>query len=177
MEIPKGKKVSQLPISHFKRLVKQKGFDTISKSLTTLQVLNKNRNKPLSAWANKMQKSLARWHKGPSFSIKKVSKKNPCNVSPKRNTITEKLYPYVIFLYKLGKSKAFKGEYITGLKRTKLTVDLSPAYSKKMVLNALRYRGLIRPDLKDEDFSIKSDQFIFKVYHKNNPEFELRRED
>lgn len=58
LEVPKGKNVDELPVSHFKRLIDKKGRAPIIRALTNLQVWNKNDDKPLSNWAKRMKKSL-----------------------------------------------------------------------------------------------------------------------
>ena len=59
LEVPKGKVVTDLPLAHFLKLAKKKGFAPISRGLINLVVFNKNKDKKLSAWAGKMQKALA----------------------------------------------------------------------------------------------------------------------
>ncbi len=59
LEVPKGKSVSDMPLAHFLKLAKKKGFAPISRGLINLVVFNKNKDKKLSAFAGKMQKALA----------------------------------------------------------------------------------------------------------------------
>jgi len=61
LEVPEGKDVEDLPLSHFKDLVKSKGWETISKALTNLIVWNKKKNPSLSSWADKTQAALSKW--------------------------------------------------------------------------------------------------------------------
>lgn len=58
LEVPEGKNVDDLPVSHFKKLIDKKGRKAIIRALTNLEVWNKNDNKSLSSWAKKMKKSL-----------------------------------------------------------------------------------------------------------------------
>ena len=58
LEVPEGKNVDDLPVSHFKKLIDKNGRAAIIRALTNLEVWNKNDNKSLSAWAKKMKKSL-----------------------------------------------------------------------------------------------------------------------
>ena len=58
LEVPEGKNVDDLPISHFKKLIDKNGREAIIRALTNLEVWNKNDNKSLSSWAKKMKKSL-----------------------------------------------------------------------------------------------------------------------
>ena len=58
LEVPEGKSVNDLPISHFKKLIDKNGRQPIIRALTNLEVWNKNDNKSLSSWAKKMKKSL-----------------------------------------------------------------------------------------------------------------------
>ena len=61
LEVPEGKNVEDLPMSHFQDLIKKKGWVEISKALINLKVWNRERDKPLSSWADGMQEKLAKW--------------------------------------------------------------------------------------------------------------------
>ena len=61
LEVPEGEDVEKLPLSHFKALVKRKGWEKISRGLINLKVWNKERNPSLSSWADKTQEKLAKW--------------------------------------------------------------------------------------------------------------------
>lgn len=54
LEVPDGKNVDDLPISHFEKLAKKKGLGKITKALNNLQVWNKNDDPKLSKWAGNM---------------------------------------------------------------------------------------------------------------------------
>ena len=54
LEVPEGKNVDDLPISHFEKLAKKKGLGKITKALNNLQVWNKNDDPKLSKWARDM---------------------------------------------------------------------------------------------------------------------------
>ena len=54
LEVPEGKKVDELPYSHFEKLAKKKGLSKITRALNNLQVWNKNDDKDLSKWAGDM---------------------------------------------------------------------------------------------------------------------------
>lgn len=54
LEVPEGKNVDELPISHFVKLAKKKGLSKITKALNNLQVWNKNDDPKLSKWAGDM---------------------------------------------------------------------------------------------------------------------------
>jgi len=58
LEVPPGKKVNELPVEHFIKLAKKKGYAAIIRALNNLQIWNKNRNKELSEWAKKMKEQL-----------------------------------------------------------------------------------------------------------------------
>jgi len=64
LEVPEGKDVEALPMSHFEDLIKKKSWETISKALTNLNVWNKKNNPTLSNWADGMQAKLAKWVEG-----------------------------------------------------------------------------------------------------------------
>ena len=61
MEVPEGEDVEKLPLSHFQKLIKKKGWEKISKGLINLKVWNSKKNKNLSVWADKTQEKLAKW--------------------------------------------------------------------------------------------------------------------
>ena len=54
LEVPEGKNVDDLPLSHFEKLAKKKGLGKITKALNNLQVWNKNDDPKLSKWAGDM---------------------------------------------------------------------------------------------------------------------------
>ena len=58
LEVPEGKKVYDLPVSHFKKLIDKKGREKIIRAITNLQVWNKNDDHKIASWAKKMKKSL-----------------------------------------------------------------------------------------------------------------------
>lgn len=58
LEVPEGKSVQDLPVSHFKKLIDKKGRTSIIRALTNLEVWNKNDNKKLSNWTKSMKKSI-----------------------------------------------------------------------------------------------------------------------
>lgn len=58
LEVPEGKSIMDLPVSHFKRLIDKKGRESIIRGLTNLEVWNKNDDPKISRWAKKMKNSL-----------------------------------------------------------------------------------------------------------------------
>lgn len=54
LEVPEGKNVDDLPLSHFVNLANKKGSSKITKALNNLQVWNKNDDTKLSKWAGNM---------------------------------------------------------------------------------------------------------------------------
>lgn len=69
LEVPEGKKVDELPQSHFEKLINKKGYAPIIKALTNLETWNKNKNPKLSKWASNMADKLKKKFKKESFSI------------------------------------------------------------------------------------------------------------
>ena len=61
LEVPEGKNVDDLPLSHFKELVKKKGLAPISKALTNLIVWNKSKNPTFSKKIDSIQNQLTAW--------------------------------------------------------------------------------------------------------------------
>lgn len=63
LEVPEGKSVQDLNLSHFKRLIDKNGHEAIIRALTNLQNWNKNDNPKLSRWAISMKKSIGNYGK------------------------------------------------------------------------------------------------------------------
>jgi hypothetical protein len=61
LEVPEGKDVENLPLDHFKDLVKKKGLSTISKALTNLIVWNREKNPTLSSKIDAIQNKVTSW--------------------------------------------------------------------------------------------------------------------
>jgi hypothetical protein len=59
LAVPEGKKVNELPYSHFLALAKKKGFPTIIRSLNNLHVWNRKTKPSLSSWADSMQNKIS----------------------------------------------------------------------------------------------------------------------
>lgn len=74
LEVPEGKNVDDLPLSHFVDLAKKKGLSKITKALNNLQVWNKNDDKKLSKWAGDMIDKLNK-KLGKDESIRKTNKR------------------------------------------------------------------------------------------------------
>jgi hypothetical protein len=71
LEVPEGKNVDDLPLSHFVKLANKKGLSKITKALNNLQVWNKNDDPKLSKWAgNMIDKLNKKLKKGESLTIK-----------------------------------------------------------------------------------------------------------
>lgn len=73
LEVPDGKKVDELPQSHFEKLVDKKGYAEVIRALTNLEVWNKDKNKSLSSWASNMADKLKKKYRPESRSIDKDS--------------------------------------------------------------------------------------------------------
>lgn len=58
LEVPDGKNVDDLPMSHFEKLVQKNGLSKITRALNNIQVWNTNRNPKLSRWAHNMINKL-----------------------------------------------------------------------------------------------------------------------
>ena len=58
LEVPEGKKVYDLPVSHFKKLIDKNGRAAVIRAINALQVWNKNDDPKIASWAKKMKKSL-----------------------------------------------------------------------------------------------------------------------
>ncbi len=61
LEIPKGKKVKSLPLTHFKKLIKKKSWEDISKAFINLVRWNKIKDPKLAKWADETQAKLSEW--------------------------------------------------------------------------------------------------------------------
>lgn len=75
LEVPEGKNVDDLPMSHFEKLVKKNGLAKITKALNNLQVWNKNDDKKLSKWAGAMIDKLTKKY-GKNESLKEGTYKS-----------------------------------------------------------------------------------------------------
>jgi hypothetical protein len=60
LEVPKGKDVTSLPLSHFVGLAKKKGLKEIVNALLNLYRWNKNDDPKISNWAKDMQEKLSK---------------------------------------------------------------------------------------------------------------------
>lgn len=58
LEVPENKAVTDMPVSHFKKLIDKKGRAEVIRALTNLQNWFKNKKPSLSKWAIGMKKSL-----------------------------------------------------------------------------------------------------------------------
>lgn len=75
LEVPEGKTVDQLPMSHFEKLAKKKGLSKITRALNNLQVWNKNDDPKLSKWAgNMIDKLNKKLKKDENLSVKDAKK-------------------------------------------------------------------------------------------------------
>lgn len=59
LEVPDGKDIQSLPLKHFVRLAKKKGYGAIVRGLQNLVRWNKNSNPKLSSWAKEMYQQLS----------------------------------------------------------------------------------------------------------------------
>ena len=75
LEVPEGKNVDDLPLSHFVKLANKKGLSKITKALNNLQVWNKNDDPKLSKWAGNMIDKLNK-KLGKDESIRKTNKRS-----------------------------------------------------------------------------------------------------
>lgn len=117
LEIPEGKTIRELPISHFERLVKEKGYEPIIRALNNLVVWNKNDDKDLSSTAKAIMDQLRKkYRKDEDFTIddndrietkdydefkklcKKIGIRTPDDVSE-----ISKMYPYLDTMSSLRK--------------------------------------------------------------------------
>ena len=70
LEVPEGKTIRELPISHFERLVKEKGYEPIIRALNNLAVWNKNDDKDLASTAKAIMDQLRKkYRKDEDFTI------------------------------------------------------------------------------------------------------------
>lgn len=117
LEVPEGKTIRELPISHFERLVKEKGYEPIIRALNNLVVWNKNDDKDLSSTAKAIMDQLReKYRKDEDFTIddndrietkdydefkklcKKIGIRTPEDVSE-----ISKMYPYLDTMSSLRK--------------------------------------------------------------------------
>ena len=78
LEVPEGKNVDDLPLSHFVNLANKKGLSKITKALNNLQVWNKNDDPKLSKWAGDMIDKLnKKLKKDESLTVKENTDNEP----------------------------------------------------------------------------------------------------
>lgn len=63
LEVPKDKRVYDLPVSHFKRLIDKIGREKVIRAITNLQIWNKNDDPEISQWAINMKKQIGDYGK------------------------------------------------------------------------------------------------------------------
>jgi len=73
LEVPEGKNVEDLPLSHFQKLAKEKSLAAISKALTNLIVWNKKKNPELANKIDDIQNKLTAWAEKERESGKEIS--------------------------------------------------------------------------------------------------------
>lgn len=77
LEVPEGKNVEDLPMSHFEKLVKKNSLGKVNKALNNLQVWNKNKDKKLSKWAgNMIDKLNKKFEKSEAIHRRRVTENN-----------------------------------------------------------------------------------------------------
>lgn len=95
LEVPEGKNVDDMPLSHFVNLANKKGLSKITKALNNLQVWNKNSNKKLSKWADdmidKLNKKLGKKENIMKLTVNESFGANTFNVKDLENFITKEL--------------------------------------------------------------------------------------
>lgn len=63
LEVPEGKSVMDLPVSHFKNLIDKKGRNAIIRGITNLEIWNKNDDPHISKWARDMKSKIGDYGK------------------------------------------------------------------------------------------------------------------
>lgn len=61
LEVPEGKNFWDLPLSHYKDLVKKHDWESISRALANLETWNKEDDPDIAKKANKIQNDLRQW--------------------------------------------------------------------------------------------------------------------
>lgn len=72
LEVPEGKDIQDLTVSHFQDLIKKHSWPAVSKALINLKVWNQKKNPKLAKWTDDMQEKLAKW-----VDKEREEKKNP----------------------------------------------------------------------------------------------------
>lgn len=58
LEVPEGKNFWDLPLSHYKKLVKKYGYAAVAKALTNLEVWNRKREPEIAKKAKEIREKL-----------------------------------------------------------------------------------------------------------------------
>lgn len=70
LEIPEGKNFWEMPLNHYKKLIKKNGWEEVSKQLNNLVVWNKNKHPSIAAKARSIREKLSKW-------VEAAREKNP----------------------------------------------------------------------------------------------------
>jgi len=70
LEIPEDKNFWEMPLDHYKKLIRKNGWEEVSKQLNNLVVWNKDKHPSIAAKAKSIREKLAKW-------VEKAREKNP----------------------------------------------------------------------------------------------------
>lgn len=148
LEVPEGKNVEDLPVSHFVNLAKKKGTGKITKALNNLQVWNKKKNPSLSKWAGDM--------------IDKVNKK-----MEKKESLRKESYRYYSDLEGLDDTtldiirKLDELDYY-GIKPIQFGKDTLMSFSKNYFTDEVKSNG-VSVDIDPLNGDVTVTEFIYDV--------------
>ena len=160
LEVPEGKNVDDLPLSHFVNLANKKGLSKITKALNNLQVWNKNDDPKLSKWAGDMIDKLnKKLKKDESLGIKESSDK-------------KSYWKYSLFDRAIERMKNSDDYYFD--ERSIKQVKLYPCETEDEC-----YEGDFWPVRKSDYpytviFDTKDEAYKELMYYLNNSEYERR---
>lgn len=154
LEVPEGKNVDDLPMSHFEKLAKKKGLGKITKALNNLQVWNKNDDPKLSKWAgNMIDKLNKKLKKDESFG--RLSEAKP------RQTIT-------VDIPKKEYDFHFKGVDQDGWKREVNRVQVIYGHKGQFVELVLIDDNGVRLSSARKKFKVVENDIVLTDYDKND---------
>ena len=166
LEVPEGKNVDDLPVSHFVNLAKKKGLSKITKALNNLQVWNKNDDPKLSKWAGnmidkvskKMEKNEAFDRYNSNIEANFMEPGNLYNDMPgTENTQDDVFEFYVSYCMNNCRNESIAREYLESENLPDAFID--------SIIDEIYRRFDISESLKEADYAGFDDPFDYQIWN------------
>lgn len=135
LEVPDGKNVDDLPMSHFEKLVDKKGYAPVIRALTNLEVWNKDKNKSLSNWASNMADKLKKKFRPES------AQKNETSYEEVEKAIWDSKIAKGVLFSKVKNNSMYVKVYIDRNDKNKLDDIKDKLHNIKMKVNDITHYG------------------------------------